>query len=245
MHLHCGEWTTDKGPRDVLLCSRYAYALHIQYAVCCVMHCITQTRSTVQIEIFKYQPENGFSKPWTKHVSFTTRNARTLSVSVFVRFICIVRCFMLFCTVCFSFIPRVCASCMHAYCIVLFATAHRSIPKLICHLRALHFMYVFHIICNIISPIHWMRCEVITVVIVHKFETRRQYSVLLLTNDSFKYDFNFDFYSLIWRPHLFIHHMFFVHAPVPMQFTLNVDIKFFSSSISIDKSLCALCIHLF
>lgn len=69
------------------------------------------------------------------------------------------------------------------YSSACFATAHLSISKLICHLRALHFMYVFHIICNVISSvIEWDAkllyvcvVVVIVIVIVHGFENEAKF----------------------------------------------------------------------
>lgn len=57
--MHCNvvnERRWDKGLRNA------DYSLYA-HSMCIVSH--SQTRSTVQIEIFKYQPENGFSIRWT------------------------------------------------------------------------------------------------------------------------------------------------------------------------------------
>lgn len=48
--------------------------------------------------------------------------------------------------------------CVCVFC-ALFFTAHLSISKLICHLRALQFMYVFHIICSVISSAIWNQMQ--------------------------------------------------------------------------------------
>lgn len=86
--MHCNvvnERRWDKGLRNA------DYSLYA-HSMCIVSH--SQTRSTVQIEIFKYQPENGFSIRWTS----TFRLLALLLVCLLccsVFFARAIRCFML------------------------------------------------------------------------------------------------------------------------------------------------------
>lgn len=176
--MHCNvvnERRWDKGLRNA------DYSLYA-HSMCIVSH--SQTRSTVQIEIFKYQPENGFSIRWTS-------TFRLLALLL----VCLLCCSVFFCardSVLYAFsMQLVCSftlllslSRIHIfYSSACFATAHLSISKLICHLRALHFMYVFHIICNVISSvIEWDAkllyvcvVVVIVIVIVHGFENEAKF----------------------------------------------------------------------
>lgn len=104
--MHCNvvnERRWDKGLRNA------DYSLYA-HSMCIVSH--SQTRSTVQIEIFKYQPENGFSIRWTS----TFRLLALLLVCLLccsVFFARAIRCFMLF--LCNWFAHSLYCSLSHEY----------------------------------------------------------------------------------------------------------------------------------
>lgn len=100
-----GEWTRNKG-----LSTHTTYDTEYTYYIYEAMHCMHRmVWMYEQIEIFKYQPENGFS---------ICPMPIFAALSVYV-------CWFIFC-----------------FILLLLSTAHLSISKLICHLRALHFICV-------------------------------------------------------------------------------------------------------